>query len=82
MSGKADGDLATLHDDRDLPLPPGQAEHLLELLRILVDVHIDRPVAVDRPGLLYIGSGVGAVDNDLVHHRVILDKFLSLSLEI
>lgn len=76
MSGESDGDLSPLHDDRDLSLTVGQAEHLFELLRVFVDVHVDRPVAVGRPGLLRIGSGIGAVDDDLLSHEVHLGRFL------
>ena len=82
MSGEAYDDLLPIHDDRHLPLSSRKREHLFHLRWVFLDVHIDRPVAVDRPGLVCIWSGVCSVDNDLVHHRVHLGKFLPLSLVI
>lgn len=70
-SGEPDPDGFCLDNDRDLHLPPGIGEHLLQSFRVFIHVHIDSPVTIDRPGLLYIGSGIGAVNDDLVRHDMV-----------
>jgi len=65
---KADRHPAAVDDDGRLPFTAGIGQHLLEPLRIGIDVEINGPVSIGCTSLVAEWSGVGPVNDDLVRH--------------
>ena len=54
--------------DRDLHLSLGVSEHFLQFFRVFIYVDVDGPIPVGCPSLVAEGSGVRAVNDDLICH--------------
>ena len=67
-----DGDLFPFHDYRDTTLTLGMDEHLVQPLRIPVNVVIGGAIPIGLPGLIGVGSAALAVNNNLVGHGYLL----------
>ena len=61
--------LSVLHNNRNPAVAAGEREHLLELGRVFLHIHVLR-VPIGRPGLIGIGSTRLSEDNDPLRHDV------------
>jgi len=68
---KADLDIGSVHDDRYLVFPPGVPQHFIQFLRILLNIDIDRPVTISRPGFIAERSAVCSIDDYFLIHGIL-----------
>ncbi len=66
LAGEADRHPSPLHDHGHLLPASTQGQHLRELLGVLSHIHVHGSIAIGCPSLAAEGSGIGAVNDDLI----------------
>ena len=71
IAGKADCDLVTFNNDRNLGVAFAVGQHLIELVGVFLDIVVYRLVAVSCTSPGAVRSGIGAVNNDCLCHDLL-----------